>query len=163
LTPFVRYATLNRYVDLGRELGIDPVSLMRVHGLDPSGLAHPDHRVPAAAAARLLTETATLTGHDDVGLRLAELRQISTLGPLSLVLREEPDVRSALTLLLRYEHSYNEALRMRLDEDGDLATMRLWFEFGEPAPTRQATVGRRPPPGSGRSSPAWARTNTPVP
>ena len=27
---------------------------------------------------------------------------------------------------------------MRLDEDGDLATMRLWFEFGEPAPTRQA-------------------------
>ena len=28
---------------------------------------------------------------------------------------------------------------MRLDEDGDLATMRLWFEFGEPAPTRQAT------------------------
>jgi AraC-like DNA-binding protein len=28
---------------------------------------------------------------------------------------------------------------MQLDEDGDLATMRLWFEFGEPAPSRQAT------------------------
>jgi AraC-like DNA-binding protein len=55
------------------------------------------------------------------------------------VLSQEPDLRSALTLLCRYEHSYNEALRMRLDEDGDLATMRLWFEFGEPAPTRQAT------------------------
>ena len=112
MPPFVRYATLNRYVELSRSLGIDPVSLMHVHGLNPAGLANPDHRIPAAAAARLLDETARLSGHDDFGLRLAELRQISTLGPLSLVLREEPDVRSALTLLLRYEHSYNEALRM---------------------------------------------------
>ena len=55
------------------------------------------------------------------------------------MLSQEPDLRSALGLLCRYEHSYNEALRLRLDEDGDLATMRLWFEFGEPAPTRQAT------------------------
>jgi AraC-like DNA-binding protein len=53
-------------------------------------------------------------------------------------LSQEPDLRSALSLLCRYEHSYNEALRIRLAEDGDLATMRLWFEFGEPAPTRQA-------------------------
>ena len=70
---------------------------------------------------------------------LAGLRRLATLGPLSVVLSQEPDLRSALTLLCRYWHSYNEALRMRLDEDGDLATMRLWFEFGEPAPTRQAT------------------------
>jgi AraC-like DNA-binding protein len=136
--PFVRYATLNRYVDLGRELGIDPVSLMRVHGLDPSGLANPDHRVPAAAVARLLEETAVLTGHDDFGLRLAELRQMSTIGPLSLVLREEPDVRSALTLLLRYEHSYNEALRMTMTERNELATIRLRLDFGEEIDSRQS-------------------------
>jgi AraC-like DNA-binding protein len=55
-----------------------------------------------------------------------------------VVLRQEPDLRSALNLLCRYEHSYNEALRLRLDTSGELATMRLWFEFGEPAPTRQA-------------------------
>ena len=138
MPPYVRYATLNRYVDLGRELGIDPVSLMRVHGLDPSGLAHPDRRFPAAAAARLLTETARLTGHDDVGLRLADLRQISTLGPLSLVLREEPDVRSAVALLLRYEHSYNEALRMTMSEQNEVATIRLGLDFGEEVDLRQS-------------------------
>jgi len=55
----------------------------------------------------------------------------------SVVLRQEPDLRSALGLLTRYEHSYNEALRLRLEEDGDLTTLRMWFEFGEPAPTRQ--------------------------
>ena len=73
-------------------------------------------------------------GTPDFAVRLAELRRLSTLGPLSVVLREEPDLRSVLTLLLRYEHSYNEALRMRLDESEEIATIRLWFEFGEPAP-----------------------------
>jgi AraC-like DNA-binding protein len=129
---------LNRYVELARDLGIDPVSLMRVHGVDPAGLANPDHRFPAAAAARLLEETAALTRHDDFGLRLAELRQMSTLGPLSLVLREEPDVRSALTLLLRYEHSYNEALRMTMTDRNELATIRLWLDFGEELASRQS-------------------------
>jgi AraC-like DNA-binding protein len=78
------------------------------------------------------------SGLEDFGLRLAALRRLATLGPLSVVLRQEPDLRSALGLLTRYEHSYNEALRLRLEEAGDLATLRLWFEFGEPAPTRQA-------------------------
>ena len=63
---------------------------------------------------------------------------MSTLGPLSVVLREEPDLRSVLSLLSRYEHSYNEAMRMRLEETDDIATVRLWFEFGEPAPADQA-------------------------
>ena len=54
------------------------------------------------------------------------------------MLREEPDLRSALALLLRFEHSYNEALRMRLEESAEIATLRLWFEFGEPTPADQA-------------------------
>jgi AraC-like DNA-binding protein len=74
----------------------------------------------------------------DFAVRLAELRRLSTLGPLSVVLREEPDLRSVLRLLMRYEHSYNEALRLRLDESEQIATLRLWFEFGEPAPAGQA-------------------------
>jgi len=57
---------------------------------------------------------------------------------LSLVLREEPDVRSVLGLLMRFEYAYNEAMRMSLDESDGLATIRLWFDFGEPAPEAQA-------------------------
>ena len=112
--------------------------LMASVGLDVADLAAPDKWIPAAAVARLLELSAERSGLEDFGLRLAGLRRLSTLGPLSVVLRQEPDLRSALDLLIRYEHSYNEALRLRLDEASDLATMRLWFEFGEPAPTRQA-------------------------
>src|SRR4051794_3645441 len=107
-------------------------------GLDIADLAVPDKWIPASAVARLLERSATASGLEDFGLRLARLRRLATLGPLSVVLRQEPDLRSAMQLLTRYEHSYNEALRLRLDEPGDLATVRLWFEFGEPTPTRQS-------------------------
>lgn len=136
--PLVRSATLSGYVGLARSLGLDGARLMGQVGLDAADLAVPDKWIPAAAVARLLDVSATVSGRADFAVRLAEQRRLSTLGPLSVVLREEPDLRSALRLLLRYEHSYNEALRMRLEETEEIATIRLWFEFGEPAPADQA-------------------------
>ena len=138
MPPSVRCATLDGYVGLARSCGLDPARLLREAGLDVADLAVPDSWIPAAAVARLLERSARRSGREDFGLRLAGLRRLATLGPLSVVLRQEPRLRDALALLIRYEHSYNEALRLRLDEGSDLATMRLWFEFGEPAPTRQA-------------------------
>jgi AraC-like DNA-binding protein len=139
MRPGVRTATLDGYLGLARSAGLDPARILANAGIAVADLAVPDKWVPAAVVSRVLERSATESGLEDFGLRLAGLRRLATLGPLSVVLSQEPDLRSALTLLCRYEHSYNEALRMRLDEDGDLATMRLWFEFGEPAPTRQAT------------------------
>lgn len=134
----LRYATLSGYLELTHSLGLDPGELMDAVGLDPADLATPDKWVPAARVARLLELSARASGLDDFGLRLAEYRRLSTLGPLSLVLRDEPNLRSAMDLLMRYEHSYNEALRIRLSEVNGLATIRMWFELGEPAPSRQA-------------------------
>jgi AraC-like DNA-binding protein len=139
MRPGVRTATLDGYLGLARSVGLDPARILTKAGIAVADLAVPDTWVPAAAVSRVLERSANESGVEDFGLRLAGLRRLATLGPLSVVLSQEPDLRTALALLCRYEHSYNEALRMRLDEDGDLATMRLWFEFGEPAPTRQAT------------------------
>ena len=139
MRPGVRTATLDGYLGLARSAGLDPARILTNAGIAVADLAVPDTWVPAAVVSRVLERSANESGVEDFGLRLAGLRRLATLGPLSVVLSQEPDLRSALGLLCRYEHSYNEALRMRLDEDGDLATMRLWFEFGEPAPTRQAT------------------------
>ena len=94
---------------------------------------------------------------EDFGLRLASLRRLSTLGPLSVVLRQEPDLRSALRLLAQYEHSYNEALRLRLEESIDLASMRLWLanaSVSAPPNGGQVPVGRRPADHDGRWMPA---------
>jgi AraC-like DNA-binding protein len=137
---FVRSASLNGYVELARSLDLDPARMMRRVGLDVADLAVPEKWIPAAAVARLLAASARASGRDDFALLLADRRRLSTLGPLSVVLREEPDLRRAVALLIRYEHSYNEALRMQLTEREGIARLRLSFEFGEPAPTEQASV-----------------------
>jgi AraC-like DNA-binding protein len=134
---FVRCASLNGYVEQARSVGLQPGPMMRRVGLDPADLATPEKWISAPAVARLLANSARDAQAPDFALKLAERRRLSTLGPLSLVLREEPDLRGALALLIRYEHSYNEALRMRLTEADELATVRLWLEFGEPAPVDQ--------------------------
>ena len=138
MRPGVRTAGLGGYIGLARSAGLDPIRLLTEEGIGVADLAVPDKWLPAAPVARVLERSATESGLEDFGLQLAGFRRFSTLGPLSVVLREEPDLGGALALLCRYERSYNEALRVRLEEAGDLATMRLWFEFGEPAPTRQA-------------------------
>ncbi|RDH09566.1 AraC family transcriptional regulator [Tsukamurella pulmonis] len=136
--PLARYASLANYSELTRALGADPRLLLRASGLDPSGATVQDRWVPADAVNDLLERTAAVTGHDDLGLRLAELRRLSHLGPLSLVLREEPDVRSALQVLIRHERMYNEALHTRLSTTDGVATLRVELHLDRPAPDRQA-------------------------
>jgi len=138
MRPCVRSASIDGYVELARSLGLDPVGLMTSVGLQVTDLATPEKWIPAADVARLLEVSARRAGREDFALLLAGRRRLATLGPLSVVLRQEPDLRSALTLLRNYQRSYNEALNLRLDEANDLATIRLWLEFAEPVPVRQS-------------------------
>jgi AraC-like DNA-binding protein len=137
MRPCIRCATLDGFVELAHSLGLDPAQQMARVGLVPADLAAPDKWIPAAPAAWLLEMSAADSGCEDFGLQLSERRRLATLGPLSVVLREEPDLRSALHLMIRHERSYNEAIDLQLTEANGQAAMRMWLNFGEPAPTRQ--------------------------
>jgi AraC-like DNA-binding protein len=139
MRPRIRAATLTGYEELAASLGLDPDRLVVSQGMSPADLDVPDRWMPAGPVARLLELSAQRSGSHDFGLRLAEVRRLGTLGPLSLVLREEPTLRAALDLLIRHERVYNEALHMRMRADGDLTTVAMWLEFGEPAPTAQTS------------------------
>jgi AraC-like DNA-binding protein len=86
----------------------------------------------------VLERAATESGSPDFAVRLNAYRRFSGLGPIGLVLREEPDLRSALDVLIRYQHAYNGAIALRLVEDDDLATVQVWLQFGRPVPLRQS-------------------------
>jgi AraC-like DNA-binding protein len=137
--PRIRAAALTGYRELAASVGLDPDRLVASQGMSPAALDGSDRWMPAGPVARLLEMSAQLSGCADFGLRLAALRRLGTLGPLSVVLRDEPTLGAALELLIRYEHAYNEALHMRMSEDGELTTIAVWLEFGEPAPTGQAS------------------------
>ena len=137
MRQFARTASLTGYAQLCRSLGVDPTRLMASVGLDIDDLDVPDRWVPAGPMARLLELSARDSGCDDFAVRLSERRGLGSLGPLSVVLREEPDLRGVLDLLVRYEHAYTGVLDLRLTERDGLATIDIRFEFGEAVPTRQ--------------------------
>src|SRR3954468_1266450 len=138
MQPRIRTNTLTGYAGLARSLGLDPAALMADVHLELADLELPGRWLPAGPAARLLALSAPRGGCPDFGLRMAALRRLGTLGPLSVVLRDEPDLRSAMELLIRHERAYNEALEMRLTEVDGLARAEVWLDFGEPAPSDQA-------------------------
>lgn len=137
--PLARYATLGDFVEVARGYGLDPGDLLRSSGLDPAGIGVPDRWVPAERIVDLLDRSAQLSGRDDFGLALAERRRFSGLGPLSMVIREEPDVRSALRVLIRYQDMYNEALRSGIVESGGVSAVQLTLDAGPPDRRRQST------------------------
>jgi AraC-like DNA-binding protein len=139
MQPRLRAATLSGYLDLARTLDLDPAALTAAVGLSADDLDGSDRWIPAAPVARLLELSARQSGAEDFALRLAGYRHLGTLGPLSAVLRDEPDLRSALALLVRYVRVYNEALHLQLSEDDGVVTVGAWLEFGEPTPTGQGT------------------------
>ncbi|MBL1112472.1 AraC family transcriptional regulator [Streptomyces sp. 110] len=139
MKPLVRVAALSGYVEFCQSLGVAPQVLMEHTCLDVAALAEQDTWISGTAVADLLERSAAATHREDFGLHMAEYRRLSNLGPLSLVAREEPDVRGAVRLILDYEHMYNEVLRTRLDEREGLATLTVHLELGEKREARQLT------------------------
>ena len=136
--PLARYAALSGFVELSDKFGLDVDELFRRSGLDLTGASQQDRWIAADAVAELLEEAARLSGQDNFGLQLAENRRLANLGPLSMVIREEPSLRGALHTLMRYNHMYNEAVQTRLIEIDETATIRVELSVGDGRRARQA-------------------------
>lgn len=144
MTYHVRSASLNNYVELARSLNLAPYRLLQEAGIGSVALLDPDLMIPADALARLLEASAAQAGIDDFGLRLAATRQLSNLGPLALIVREEPTLRHALDLVARYQRLHNEALLMRVEEGDGIVVIAEDIIGGQSGPVRQGielTIG----------------------
>ncbi len=123
--PMVRSAVLGGYVDLTLSLGVDPMLLLRSVGIGAAALTASDTWLPATDVDQLLERTAHETNCEEFGLLLAARRGLTNLGPVALVAREEPDIRSALHIVLRHIALHNEALRTRLTQTDSLTTIHV--------------------------------------
>ncbi|GJG94211.1 AraC family transcriptional regulator [Cupriavidus pauculus] len=139
MSYFLRSASLTNYVDVARAVGLDPHQMLRAARISRNALLDPDIRIPAALVDRLLEASASAANVDDFGLRMAELRQFSNLGPLAFVVREEPTLRRALESMVRYMGLQNEALAMRVEEIDDIVLIRLHILTDTGGASRQAT------------------------
>ncbi len=134
----VRSASLNGYIDLVKSLGHDPYALLRKVGLSARLLENPEALIPSHALRELLETSARVTGAEDFALRMAARRTFANLGPISLVLKEEPTPRQALDTLCRYLKLISSSLITHLEDTQDAVVIREDLMPGSRAPTRQA-------------------------
>ena len=124
VSDLVRSASLTNFAEVAQTAGLDPQALLAQAGLSPTCLNDPDLRIPAEAVRSLLEASAQASSLDTFGLRMAETRRLSNLGPVALVMREEPTVRRVVQALMRYSYLLNEALFLKLDESEGIAVIR---------------------------------------
>jgi len=123
-TQLMRSASLSGYEDLVRSLGREPRLFLRSVGLNQSALRDPQALIARDAARELLEITARATQCEDFALRLAAQRRLSALGPISLVLKEEPTPGQALQTLCRYLRLVNPSLMLHVEQAGAWVILR---------------------------------------
>jgi hypothetical protein len=70
---------------------------------------------------------------------MAESRRLSNLGPIRMLMREEPTLRRALAELLRFSHLHNAALFLKIEEAAGVVVIREDLVVGRAVAVRQST------------------------
>jgi AraC-like DNA-binding protein len=120
-------------------VGLNARALVVSVGLPPRCLTDPDLRISASKVQELLTESALQGNVDDFGMRLAERNGLGTLGPLGLLMREQPTIREALNQLSKYAALvHNDGYSLRIEQDGDSVILEPIIDVGGVPTSRQA-------------------------
>ncbi|MCY1405143.1 HTH-type transcriptional regulator VirS [compost metagenome] len=137
MTPMVRAAALTNYMEVAQHLGLSPQQMLRQAGLSQALIENPEQRLPTSAVATLLEDSARASGCLTFGLRMAESRQLSDFGAISLLLSHQPTLRDALETIVQYRHLLNESLALFVDEVGKTVVLREEIITDPPVPVRQ--------------------------
>jgi AraC-like DNA-binding protein len=135
----IRSASLTNFGDVARKVGLDPARLLSEFGLPQRCLVDPELKVPIDSVRQLLEASAERSGVEGFGLLMAEARRLSNLGPVGLLVREQPTVRLALDALARYGRQLNEALFITIEDSADVVVVREELIVGRGGPVRQST------------------------
>ena len=134
MVTFVRAASLTNFSELFSELGGDPDAALRRAGLRPAMVSEQDQLIDVLVAGRLLEDAAAATGCTNFGLRMAQSRQVSNFGIVSLLLLHQPTLRKVLSTLIEHVHLLNESLMIHMDEENGVVVLREEFTLPENFP-----------------------------
>lgn len=138
MKPTIRSAALTDYAALARSVGLDPYEILALAGLNRACLTDPDARISADAVRSLMALSARVSGVEDFGLRMAENRNLSNLGPLGLVIKEEPTLGRALEALVRYLRLHNESISLQIETLDHTVVIRQELLSSQTIPLRQS-------------------------
>ncbi len=117
----VRAVTLTNFAPVARHVGLDPHAQLSAAGIKPDALSNPEKLIAAARVVDLLENCAAQSGRDDFGVLLGEARTFGSLGPVSLLMRHEPDLRAIIAAMIEYSGQINELLQISIEATGSTA------------------------------------------
>jgi len=126
----MRGVTLTGYLDVAASVGLDGPRMLREAGIPADFLTRPETRFPARSVIRLVDRSAELSGCENFGLLMAEMRSFASLGPLALLLERLPNVREMLRAAIDFQRQLNDVLTPSIEDDGDTCLIRLDYDPG---------------------------------
>lgn len=139
MPQLTRSAGLTGFTTVVSACGHDPIELARQARMPAQALSQPDMLVAASSVATLLDLAAEQTGAEDFGLRLAQRRRISNMGPIALLASMQPTLRQMLAVICRYQALNIGPLSLAVEEDGSVAILRGEFALGGRPVSRHVT------------------------
>lgn len=132
-------AVLKNYFDVSHQLGMNTYPLLSSAGLCSNQLRDTKQRIPIDKAIHLLESSALLSGCQAFGLRMAEQRELSDFGEISLLLHYQHTLRDALDVIVRYRSFFNHSLAIYVEEVGNTVIIREEVVSQDSPYSRQAT------------------------
>ncbi|WP_082547571.1 AraC family transcriptional regulator [Rhodanobacter sp. Soil772] len=127
------------YLDVASEIGFDPHPTLANVGLSPDMFENQDQTLQAEVVVRLLEQSAAASGCETYGLRMAEPRNISALGAVSLLVSQQRTLKDVLNTIISYRQLVNEALAIHMENAGKSTILRQEIVIGAQESLRQAT------------------------
>jgi AraC-like DNA-binding protein len=138
MSSLIRSASLTNFPEIASQCGLDPTALLREVGLSLQTLKQPDLKIEALSVVRLIENAAVLAHEPALGLRMGESRRLSNLGPLGMLLRDEPTLRDVLNAMVRHIRTHNEALIVVTEEVDDLVMIKMALAIDADVPVTQS-------------------------
>lgn len=137
MNTLVRSATLVKYANVARGLGVDPVQMVSHAGLDRQCLLTPDLRVPEALLTQVLEVSAKAADCATLGLLVGESWRLSDFGVISLLLQHQPSLRQTLFELKQYRHLMSDSVAINIAEYPNVSVLELSLVTSGALPGRQ--------------------------
>jgi AraC-like DNA-binding protein len=138
MTDLIRSASLTHYPDVARSVGLDPKQMMRKARLPLACLEHPEVRIAVSGFRRLLEMSAAESGAQDFGLRMANRGGLANLGPVALIVREQPTIGKAIEAFARYIHIHHDGMRLDVRRSGNTVMIALNLRGRHPSAHNQS-------------------------
>lgn len=136
----VRAGGVTGFRRLLRSHGADPVAILASVGIDHAWLDDPDRQIPYRKVLSALEQAAAELRIPDLGVQLAEMQDLSILGPLSLAVQAADSLRSGLIIMIRHMHFHTPGLAFELRPGPPgCETVSMRFLLADLPPMRQAT------------------------